>query len=139
MLEEDVRLVLDGGVHQQAGRAMLTPVAVTECALHPAVAITMHESIVARLLTNATFSGRLRQMSTADLAFLGASVFTGKGSPPRVASVAISGGRIAAVGTEEDVREQVGTKEPSSSMPGESCSCPVLSMRMCTPCTQVRS
>jgi len=105
-----VRLLVDGGVDQQASGAMSTPMTVAEGTFHPAISVTLHESIVTWLLTNATFSGRLRQMSTTDLAFVGASVFTGKGAPPRVASVAISGGRIAAVGTEEDVREQVGPK-----------------------------
>ena len=45
----------------------------------------------------------------ADQVFVGGSIFEGLGTGPRAAAVAVTGGRIARVGTDDDVRDLVGS------------------------------
>jgi predicted amidohydrolase YtcJ len=47
-------------------------------------------------------------MSHAELVFVGGRIFTGLGAPPVSGGVAVSGGRIAAVGSDQDIRDLVG-------------------------------
>jgi predicted amidohydrolase YtcJ len=51
-----------------------------------------------------------QDMQTADLVFTGGSVMTMDGRRPRAGAVAVSGGRIAAVGTEAEVRPWIGPR-----------------------------
>jgi predicted amidohydrolase YtcJ len=46
-------------------------------------------------------------MTRADLVFVGGRIFEGKGQPPRSAAIAVSGGRIALVGSDDDVAELI--------------------------------
>ena len=44
-------------------------------------------------------------MTTPDLVFVNASVFSGRDEPPRPGAVAVRGGRIVAVGTDDDIAD----------------------------------
>jgi hypothetical protein len=47
-------------------------------------------------------------MTSADLVFVGGSIFTGQGRPASPGAVAVKGGRIVAVGSDDDVRQLAG-------------------------------
>ena len=47
-------------------------------------------------------------MAAADHIFVGGRIFTGKGAPPAPGAVAVSGQRIVAVGSDDEVRELAG-------------------------------
>lgn len=47
-------------------------------------------------------------MAAADVVFLGGRIFTGQGAPPVPGAVAVTGGRITAVGSDDDVRALAG-------------------------------
>jgi predicted amidohydrolase YtcJ len=48
-------------------------------------------------------------MSTADLAFVGGRIFTGRGRPAQPGAVAVAGGTISAVGTDDQIRDLIGS------------------------------
>src|SRR5262245_52907641 len=52
----------------------------------------------------------MTSMANAELAFVGGRIFTGRGRPAEPGAVAVSGGTISAVGTDDDVRAWIGPK-----------------------------
>ena len=58
-------------------------------------------------------------MSTADLAFVGGRIFTGRASG-RAGAVAVSDGAIVAVGTDDQIRDLI-SSEPRSSRSAIDC------------------
>ena len=63
-------------------------------------------------------------MTSADLAFVNGAVYTVDAARTRASAVAVEDGRIVAVGTDDEIRDQIGVADRGRRPPRTDARCP---------------